>query len=574
MLDLFAGTFGGNLPQAQFALGALAITSFDLKTRRNLFSHLWHSLALIYVAALFAFGAIFIVFIAAWGVELWMFLTSTSTANRQVFAWSRPFARTRWTVLWLALGLIIFLAIPRLPGRPWAIPLLISVPISASANSSGLPAALPLVGTTSSNFTTGQINLRVPPELGNEVVMHVRAVAPSYWRAYSLDLYSGQGWSAYAEEKHAIQGVTVDINYENQPVASGPMLAQTFEIERPLGTQIIGSYPIQEVFFPAPRLTAEEDGALQSPFPLGHGLIYGVVSPVRDLSPEHLRAVEPDFAYAAPEELQLPSIPDRDWQLAQQIVAGKSTEYDKVQALVQHLSHTYRYSLQAPTQSGDAVDNFLFVDRYGFCEQFASALAVMLRMDGIPSRIAIGYATGDHDAFTGSFTVHNSDAHAWVEVLFPEVGWVPFDATPSFPSSPVAQAADSFFGNLSLLSVAAAVPGGSDTILEAVIVVALLFVLYSMTRRQLDRRRLSPAVRSYVYANEWLALGGLPTRMPFQTPREHLAAVKWRSPATGQAMEAIIERVEAAIFREEVAQSTSSRHVAAAAVLHRLGIRR
>src|SRR5437660_1296510 len=74
LLDLLLGVFGGALPQAKFALLALAVTSFDLKSRRNLYSHLWHSLLILYVAALFAWDAGFLPFATAWCLALFVFL--------------------------------------------------------------------------------------------------------------------------------------------------------------------------------------------------------------------------------------------------------------------------------------------------------------------------------------------------------------------------------------------------------------------------------------------------------------------------------------------------------------------
>ncbi|HEY3190526.1 MAG TPA: transglutaminase-like domain-containing protein, partial [Solirubrobacteraceae bacterium] len=81
----------------------------------------------------------------------------------------------------------------------------------------------------------------------------------------------------------------------------------------------------------------------------------------------------------------------------------------------------------------DAVDQFLFVDRRGFCEQIATSLVVMLRSLGVPARLAVGYAPGHRNPFTGMWEVRADDAHAWAEVWFPGVGWQAFDPTASVP---------------------------------------------------------------------------------------------------------------------------------------------
>ena len=95
------------------------------------------------------------------------------------------------------------------------------------------------------------------------------------------------------------------------------------------------------------------------------------------------------------------------------------------------------YDLDAPVPDAgeDAVHDFLFDSRRGFCEQIASALTIMLRTQGVPARLATGYAAGTRDRIAGVYEVRASDAHAWVEVWFPETGWQPFDPTAFVPLS-------------------------------------------------------------------------------------------------------------------------------------------
>ena len=97
-------------------------------------------------------------------------------------------------------------------------------------------------------------------------------------------------------------------------------------------------------------------------------------------------------------------------------------------------AHT-KYTLDIPPlpRGEDAVDRFLFVDRRGFCEQIGTSLVVMLRSLGIPARLAVGYATGERNPFTGLYEVRAKDAHAWAEVYFPGVGWQAFDPTAHVP---------------------------------------------------------------------------------------------------------------------------------------------
>jgi hypothetical protein len=129
---------------------------------------------------------------------------------------------------------------------------------------------------------------------------------------------------------------------------------------------------------------------------------------------------------------------ERTSGLAARLTEGTTNPYDAVLRMNEYLKKTYPYDLSIPPQGEDmdAVEYFLFEQRRGYCEQFSSSLAVMARSQGIPARVATGYAPGEYNPFTGLYEVKASDAHAWVEVYFPQYGWTTFDPTPSFDSTP------------------------------------------------------------------------------------------------------------------------------------------
>lgn len=87
------------------------------------------------------------------------------------------------------------------------------------------------------------------------------------------------------------------------------------------------------------------------------------------------------------------------------------------------------YSLRAPTLGADAVDEFLFETRKGFCEHFASSFAVLMRAAGIPARVVVGYQGGQYHPDAGYLIVRQYDAHAWAEVWLPGRGWLRVDPT-------------------------------------------------------------------------------------------------------------------------------------------------
>jgi hypothetical protein len=133
---------------------------------------------------------------------------------------------------------------------------------------------------------------------------------------------------------------------------------------------------------------------------------------------------------------QLPDdLPQRVVDLAHRITDPQPTTYDKVVAVERWLQRNTRYNLDIPPDPPgvDSVDQFLFVRRQGFCEHIASGMAILLRAVGIPTRLAVGFDSGSHNLLTGYYDVHESDAHAWVEVGYPQIGWIEYDPTHSVP---------------------------------------------------------------------------------------------------------------------------------------------
>lgn len=162
---------------------------------------------------------------------------------------------------------------------------------------------------------------------------------------------------------------------------------------------------------------------------------YEFVSRISAPTPRELQAVG---APPVPEALQ-PYLQGRGefslafTRLAQTLVRDESTRYAQVQAILAHLQ-TFRYSLDlpAPTRAleRDPIETFLFETRAGHCEYFATALAVLLREVGIPSRIVNGYYGAHYNDLGDFYAVRQADAHSWVEVHFDGLGWVTFDPTP------------------------------------------------------------------------------------------------------------------------------------------------
>lgn len=139
--------------------------------------------------------------------------------------------------------------------------------------------------------------------------------------------------------------------------------------------------------------------------------------------------------------LQLPdTLPARVKELAAKVVGNETNAYKKAKAIERFLrwGNIYRYETQDvpyPKEGEDFVDQFLFQTKRGYCDHFSTSMVVMLRAQGIPARWVKGYAFGElkrNDEGKLEVTVRQKDAHSWVEAYFPEIGWVPFEATASF----------------------------------------------------------------------------------------------------------------------------------------------
>ncbi|HSP09804.1 MAG TPA: transglutaminaseTgpA domain-containing protein [Candidatus Dormibacteraeota bacterium] len=435
--DSALALFGGQLPQANFAILLVAITSFDLKTRRNCYSSLWISLAILYLAAVFAWDYPFGILVALWAVCLAGFWMTTHLRRIGAEVGGPPVAVAAAVLSSLALGLVVFVAVPQPSGTPTG-PLVISLPSFTQFRGNLENPALPLVQITGGQAgATSSIDLHFRGRLGDTPVMYVRTGAPAYWRGLVFDTYRDGVWTASDRSYRELSPYVAARFLPPQPAHNLGTFVQTFRVLRPLPGVISAAYPIQSLYAPVSSLREDAYGTFHTPSELQPGQTYSVVSYLPNLSPEALRSDEPpngapdgDSAYLA-----FGALSARGRHLAATASAGATNEFDVVMALTRYLQASYHYTLALPPvpAGADPVDWFLFDVKTGYCEQFATAETLMLRSLGIPARLATGYSTGDYDPVLDQSVVREHDAHAWVEVWFPSFGWVPVDPTPGVP---------------------------------------------------------------------------------------------------------------------------------------------
>lgn len=163
------------------------------------------------------------------------------------------------------------------------------------------------------------------------------------------------------------------------------------------------------------------------------GDTYAVKGLTSTAGPDQLRAAGTDYpAWVTDRYLQLPdTITGRTRALAAELAAGQMNAFDTAKTVEEFARSTivYNEEIDAPPANRDVVDYVLFDSREGYCEYYASAMAVLLRIDGIPSRVVGGYYPAPFDPESGGHLYREKNAHLWVEVFFPGYGWIPFEPT-------------------------------------------------------------------------------------------------------------------------------------------------
>ena len=284
------------------------------------------------------------------------------------------------------------------------------------------------------------------------VVMTIGSQHGYYMRTITYDQYTGHGWDR-------TEGTS-------RPVAAGdpifpaatperPSDKDAFEVET-ISVEVEGQIG-RNVFTPGFPTTALVPvsvyesagepllGGLEAASAIADGDGYQLTAAISIATEAQLAAAGTDYPAAISQfYLGTDGVTDRTRALAQQIVAGKKDPFHQADALADYLrtspDFTYSTSVEAPDPNRDLVDQFLFDPdgRRGYCEYFASAMAVMARSVGLPSRVAVGFAPGQRLA-DGIYQVRERNAHAWAEIYFPGYGWQTFEATKSI-SPPVREA--------------------------------------------------------------------------------------------------------------------------------------
>jgi transglutaminase-like putative cysteine protease len=246
---------------------------------------------------------------------------------------------------------------------------------------------------------------------------------PFHFRGVVLDSFDGTTWTARAPHGEALP--TVD-------GAGGP-LAQHFRFEPTAPPILVGVPRLRGISIPPEDLQLHGSGTmLHRGGPRVHG--YQVWSTPDSWRIDPSAPLDPTLT-TAPDGLYLALPPQLDPEiraLAARVTTAGQDEAERALALVEHLGSAYDYERRPTAPLGaQPLSAFLLDHQRGHCELFATALAVLLRIEGIPSRVVNGFYGGVWNPVGRYWLVRHADAHAWVEAWLPGRGWVSLDPTPS-----------------------------------------------------------------------------------------------------------------------------------------------
>jgi len=301
---------------------------------------------------------------------------------------------------------------PRLPGAD-------AEPLYDTTNRRG--------GVTTVVSPLVDIRSRLTNRSGTELFV-MEADSAAYWRSSTLAAFNGQTWELPERPLQSAGdgldvGVTgaLEIRQRVTVSALGGALV-------PAAADPIAANPIDG---DAARLRYNADSAtlVQTGDGLQRGDSFQIVSAAPRFSTDVLRATTSTDA-GDPIYLELPDdFPTLADELAREVTAGASTAYDRARVLQDWMRNEFDYSLEIQGGHGNnAIESFL-INRVGYCEQFAGTYAAMMRSLGHPARVAVGFTPGLTDG-GGRYSVLGQNAHAWPEVWFDGLGWVPFEPTP------------------------------------------------------------------------------------------------------------------------------------------------
>jgi protein-glutamine gamma-glutamyltransferase len=326
------------------------------------------------------------------------------------------------------------------------------------------------------------------------VMLDITASRPALWQMQVLEAFDNRRWLAAREDSHlpepAARSHTVKVEVRglrNRLIVSPGRIDSVHGtrgiVKEPGNGEALLETPSEGDTYVVKADTVNVSAARLARIPVPTARRYEPLTQIGlGPPPRYIPYPLAKLAQNLPEPLQ-----GTDWgrlfRLSYRLSHGVETELAVVRRVENYLlaEGRYHYTTEVGTPGIEPLMEFLFHTHRGYCQHFAGAAALLLRVAGVPSRVVVGFATGeqiDHN----TWAVRDEDAHAWIEVYFPGVGWVPFNPTP------VAAPADVSPG-LDLLqpSSASLAPGGGSLVQligGAALLLALLLAVARLARRR------------------------------------------------------------------------------------------
>jgi hypothetical protein len=270
-------------------------------------------------------------------------------------------------------------------------------------------------------------------DLGDTPVLRIAASGPLYLRATTADRYAGQAITSSETSTTQVDPNTDLLSQDALPQARGLLQARITVLASKTSIAFAPDAPLR--FSQPTQLDTRGDpmdvATIRLDAPVLQNQDYTVVSAISTATVQELRAAGENYPdWVRRRYLPVPrTLPRRVVDMAREATNGMTSAFDKAAALETYLRNNFTYSTHVagvpPDQ--DWVDYFLFDTKQGYCDYFATAMVVMLRADGVPARVASGFAPGDFDADAGVSIVRENHAHSWVEAFFPLYGWITFE---------------------------------------------------------------------------------------------------------------------------------------------------
>jgi transglutaminase-like putative cysteine protease len=264
-------------------------------------------------------------------------------------------------------------------------------------------------------------------------LFNVEAAEPTYWRLTSLAEFDGRDWKPSDADHGELQNGDVDTL--EPPISKYRELDQRFTITGLRDDLLPAAVEPESISVeggPEAVLVDPDTGELLVEGGLPHSTSYRVRSHVPDVA-SYRSLKRADVGDPGPAFKDVPSdLSDEVFALLERWTDGAKTPFDKLVAIQEHFRRDFGYTTDVRAEdSTDYLTQFLTQTREGYCQQFATAFAILARAEGLPTRVSVGFLPGSPSADNPDvFVVTGNQAHAWPEVYFEEFGWVPFEPTP------------------------------------------------------------------------------------------------------------------------------------------------